>query len=91
MNDTTYIAARGLKAALTFLNNISTELASPATQKVINLKSRSMPDSPTPALTDSLNGVETFLVAQAATAIQDQIDSLQASFDSLKDESVLTS
>lgn len=86
MQDTTFITAQGLKTALVFLNAIKTELDTPATQKVVFLKARSLPTSPPAALTTALDTVEDFLVAQAVTAIQDQIDALNDSFAELQDD-----
>lgn len=85
MQDATFITAQGLKTALTFLNNIKTELENPSTQKVVFLKSRSLPSSPTDTLSTTLNTVESFLVAQAVTAINDQINALNDAFTELQD------
>lgn len=85
MQDLTFLQAQNLKTSLTYLNQIKAELAVPETQPVIILKKRVMPAAPPAALTDALGAVEGFLLAQAVTAIQDQIDALQLSFDNLQD------
>lgn len=88
MTDTTYQQAVNLKTTLNYLNSIKAELANAATQNVIVLKRRpGQPNPPPSALTDSLSASESFLLAQAVTEIQSQIDSLQSQFDLLHDES----
>jgi len=85
MQDTTYTQAVNLKTTLNYLNALKAELSDAATQKVIVLKSRPQPAAPPAALTTSLAAMESFLLAQAVTEVQDQIDTLQAQFDALQD------
>jgi hypothetical protein len=83
MLDTTYIQAAGLKASINYLSGIKAEMTAPTTQNVIYLKRRTLPPAPPAALTEALEEVETFLLAQAVVAIDDQIAALQLSFDNL--------
>lgn len=84
MQDTTYTQAVNLKTTLNYLNALKTELGAD-TQQVIILKKRTQPAAPPQALTDSLAAMESFLLAQAVTEVQSQIDSLQTQFDALQD------
>lgn len=79
MDDSTYAYAQQYKEQLAFLNALKTELATPATQKVINLKARQH----TTSLDSVLDAMESFLVPQAVTEVQNEIDSIQALFDAL--------
>lgn len=81
MQDATYLQAVQYKEQLVYLNSLKAELAVPATQKVIVLSARTHPASLNTVLAD----VESFLLSQAVTAIQDQIDGVQVSFDALQD------
>jgi hypothetical protein len=85
MLDTTYTQAVSLKTTLDYLNAIKAELSNADTQTVIRLKKRPLPAAPPAALTDSLAAMESFLLAQAVTEVQSQIDSLQAQFTALQD------
>ena len=85
MLDTTYLQAVNLKTTLDYLNSLKAVIDNADTQDVILLKKRKLPAAPPTALTDSLAGMESFLLAQAATEVDSQIDALQAQFDALKD------
>lgn len=85
MQDVTFIQAQALKTTLAELLKIKADLSNAATQSVIMLVKRKLPPSPPAALTEALASVESFLLAQAVTAIQDQIDASQTSFDELQD------
>ena len=83
MTQSTFVSAKDLQVSLEFLNGIKLELQTAATQVAIFLVKRKLPEAPPAALTDALAAVESFLVAQAVTAIQDQINSQDANFAAL--------
>lgn len=83
MTQETYLEARDLQVALAYLKQVKAELETPATQNVIVLKKRQQPTAPPAQLTTALNSVESFLLAQAVTAIDDQIDALETTFANL--------
>lgn len=96
MQDATFIQAQALKITLAELNVIKVNLATAAglisfaslkacAQTVIVLTKRTLPVSPPAALTTALADVESFLLAQAVIAIDDQIDAAQNSFSALQD------
>jgi len=86
MEDATFIQAAALKTSINYLSGIKAEMTEPITQNVIYLKKRLPPASPA-SLTEALNDVEDFLLAQAVIAIDDQIAALQTAFDDLQDPS----
>lgn len=96
MLDETFIQAQALRITLDELNAIKTDLATSdgltsftdlinCPQSVIMLTKSKLPRTPPAALTTALAAVESFLLAQAITAIDDQIDAAQTSFDELQD------
>lgn len=96
MLDETFVQAAALKVTLAELTNIKTDLATAdgltsfndlkgCAQLVIQLTKRKLPATPPAALTTALAAVESYLLAQAVTAIEDQIGAAQLSFDELHD------